>query len=201
MDRNSMEIVSAAYTVYSLVNPSDRIIISIDSFAEAFKSNLAVLDNNQSNGAGNSEPGTRGQHLTVAKAEETLKRGYSEAESTIDDKEKLTDLLNKLKQKMKSLPMVGSVLANVPTMFKLLNSYLKGEYTEIPRKELVIIVSAISYLVSPIDLVPDFIPVVGLMDDMAIVSICIKATQAELGRYLSWRETNGMTNASGEENT
>ena len=100
---------------------------------------------------------------------------------------------------MKSLPMVGSVLANVPTMFKLLNSYLKGDYTDIPRKQLVIIVSAVSYLVSPIDLVPDFIPVVGLIDDMAIISICIKAVQSELEKYLAWREKNGLSNTVNEK--
>jgi len=139
------------------------------------------------------------QRLTEEKAAETLERGYQEAESTLDDSEKLSALLKKLKQKMKSLPMVGSVLANVPTMFKLLNSYLKGDYTDIPRKQLVILVSAVSYLVSPIDLVPDFIPVVGLMDDMAVVSICIKATQSELEKYLSWREQNGLQNTADED--
>lgn len=199
MDRNSMEIISAAYTVYSLVNPSDRVVISIDSFSEAFKSNLAVLENSQMHTGTKSMDNAQEQHLTEEKAAETLERGYHEAESTLDDSEKLSALLKKLKQKMKSLPMVGSVLANVPTMFKLLNSYLKGDYTDIPRKQLVILVSAVSYLVSPIDLVPDFIPVVGLMDDMAVVSICIKATQSELEKYLSWREQNGLQNTADED--
>lgn len=197
MERNSMELVSVAYTMYSLLNPSDRVIISIDSFAEAFKSNLAALDNNQNERNENSGI-PQGQRLTEEKAEETIERGFHEAETTIDNKEKLSALLKKLKQKMKSLPMVGSVLANVPTMFKLLNSYLKGDYIDIPRKQLVIIVSAVSYLVSPIDLVPDFIPVVGLMDDMAIVSICIKATQSELEKYLAWREQNALSNIEEE---
>lgn len=195
MDRNSMELVSAAYTVYSLLNPSDRVIISIDSFSEVYKSNLAVLENAQSRTAESNVKEGQGQRLTEEKALATLENGFQNAEATLDDKEKLSSLLKKLKQKMKSLPMVGSVLANVPTMFKLLNSYLKEEYIDIPRKQLVIIVSAISYLISPIDLVPDFIPVVGLMDDMAIVSMCIKATQSELEKYLAWREQNGFSNS------
>ena len=158
MERNCMELVSAAYTMYSLLSPSDRVIISIDSFSEAFKSNLAILENNQNDTAANTLGSSHGQRLTEEKAEETLMHGLHDAESTLDDTEKLSSLIKKLKQKMKSLPMVGSVLANVPTMFKLLNSYLKGDYTDIPRKQLIIIVSAVSYLVSPIDLVPDFYP-------------------------------------------
>ena len=74
-----------------------------------------------------------------------------------------------MKAKMKSLPMVGNVLSNVPTMFRLVNSCFKGEYSAIPRKQLLITLSALTYLVSPIDLIPDFIPVAGLIDDMAVV--------------------------------
>lgn len=195
MERNNMELVSAAYTVYSLLNPADRVVISIDSFAEAFKSNFAALENM----TGENQPNRAGGQLTEQKAEDTLQRGFQEAEKTLDDTEKLSSMLKKLKEKMKSLPMVGSVLANVPTMFKLLNSYLKNEYTDIPRKKLIIIVSALSYLLSPIDLIPDFIPVVGLMDDMAVVSVCIKATKEELEKYLAWREINGMTGLTEEE--
>ena len=99
-----------------------------------------------------------------------MEKGYQKAEETIDDKEKLSAMLKRLKQKMKTIPMLGNVLSNVPIMFKLLNSYLKGEYTEIPRKKLIIIVSALSYLIAPIDLIPDIIPVVGLVDDMTVMS-------------------------------
>ena len=44
MDRETMEKVTAAYTVYSLLSPADRIVISINSFAEIYKTNLAALD-------------------------------------------------------------------------------------------------------------------------------------------------------------
>lgn len=201
MERNTKELISAAYTVYSLVNPADRIVVSIDSFAEAFKANLAALDVSQGEtvSSGSNLPGVRSAKMTEEKAESTLEKGFAAAEETIDDKEKLASMLEKLKVKMKSLPMFGSVLANIPIMFKLLNSYTKNEYTDIPRRDLITIVSALSYLIAPIDLVPDFIPVIGLMDDMAIISVCVKATRHELERYLKWRNANN--NDSGEDTT
>lgn len=196
MERSSMETISAAYTVYSLVNPAERVVVSIQSFAEAFNANMAALDASQNI---TSSTGARDSRLSEEKAENTLEKGFASAEETINDKEKLASMLEKLKQKMKTLPMVGSVLANVPTMFRLLNSYLKGEYTDIPRKDLIIVVSALSYLISPIDLVPDFIPVIGLMDDMAIISVCIKATKTELEKYLEWRRINNVTVSENDE--
>ena len=192
MERNTMEIISAAYTTYALLNPSDRVLISIDSFAESFMSNLSFLQKSQicvseTNAAPPSE-----KQVSSEKAEEILQKGYREAEQTLGDEAKMSSLLEKLKSRMKSLPMVGNVLSNVPTMFKLLNHYLKGEYKDIPQKELIIIISAASYLIAPIDLIPDFIPVVGLVDDMAVVSVCIKSTRKELDKYLCWRKEHGF---------
>ena len=36
-----------------------------------------------------------------------------------------------------------------------------------------IIIGSLGYLISPIDLIPDFIPVVGLMDDASVLSLAI----------------------------
>ena len=193
MDRNTMETISAAYTVYSLLCPNDKVVVSIDSFAEIFKANFAFLDtenNNKNRLNGNSE--SVGRRISEEDAEKSLQKGMKAAEETLDNKEKQEEFLERLKTKMKTIPMVGNVLSNVPTMFKLVNSYFKEEYVDIPRKQLLIIVSALTYLIAPIDLIPDFIPFVGFIDDMAVVSACIKLTRPELEKYLTWREATGM---------
>ena len=185
-----MTTISAAYTVYTLLNPDDKVTIGLDSFTELVKGNLAILENAPENKVSENAYG----RLDDQKAEAALQKGIIEAEKTVDDKEKLSDLLIRLKEKMKTMPMVGSVLTNIPTMFRLLSSYLKGEYTDIPKKQLVILVSAISYLVAPIDLVPDFIPLIGLLDDIAVISACVKLISPELEKYLEWRKNNVPTN-------
>lgn len=42
-----------------------------------------------------------------------------------------------------------------------------------PRVAKYLIVGAIAYLLSPIDLIPDFIPVLGYLDDLVIVPLMI----------------------------
>ena len=193
MNNETKEKIAAAYTVYSLLCPSDRVVISIDTFAEIFRTNYTALEIENRNMMELGETEKINQ-FTVEEADATLQKGMQEAEETLNDKEKQGVFLNKLKKKMKVIPMLGSVLSNVPTMFKLVNSYFKGEYEAIPRKQLLIIVSALTYLISPIDLIPDFIPVIGLIDDIAVISVCVKKTKNQLEKYLAWREENGIDN-------
>lgn len=42
----------------------------------------------------------------------------------------------------------------------------------------------VAYLLSPIDLIPDFIPVLGLLDDLIIVPLLIKATLELIPKYV-----------------
>lgn len=198
MDRETMEKVAAAYTAYSLLCPSDRVVISIDSFAEIFQMNLSVLDKGSQGIKLSAEENGIEKRITEEEAENALQKGIKSAEEVLNDKEKQEAFLQKLKAKMKSIPMVGNVLTNIPVMFRLLSSYFKGDYEDIPRNKLLIIVSALIYLISPIDLIPDIIPVAGLLDDAIVVSACIKLTKTELEKYLAWRETQVDNNLDDE---
>lgn len=44
-----------------------------------------------------------------------------------------------------------------------------------PKKHKAIILGALGYFILPIDLLPDFIPVVGFTDDLAALIACIKS--------------------------
>ncbi len=52
---------------------------------------------------------------------------------------------------------------------------------------MVAIVAALIYIASPIDLVPDFIPIAGWMDDGAVFYFLLKRLMYELGRYSASR--------------
>jgi len=84
-------------------------------------------------------------------AEQALINGYAEAEETLNDTDKLEAFLQKLEQKLKTVPMVGETMSHVPAMVSLLRSYAKKN-TNIPMKSIVAITSALIYLVSPVDL-------------------------------------------------
>ena len=51
-------------------------------------------------------------------------------------------------------------------------------------------ISALIYFVSPVDIISDFLPVVGYLDDAAVVAACIKLVKSDIDDYKQWRKIN-----------
>ena len=72
------------------------------------------------------------------------------------------------------------------TLVRLVRSYARGEYRDIKPTTIVSGLAVLLYVLSPIDLIPDFIPVLGWLDDLSLVSWFAGKFQAELASFRSW---------------
>lgn len=131
--------------------------------------------------------------VSEEKAQKLLNKGKKKAEETINDVDKFERFLQRIEKKLKLVPIAGTTLAIVPTMISLVKSYVQKEYTDIPIGSVIAMVSALIYFVSPIDLIPDNVPVIGYVDDMAVITVCLKMVQSDVDEYLAWREKNGKS--------
>ena len=127
--------------------------------------------------------------ITEAEAQKEYEKCFKEAEKLLANPDKLETFLQKLEKKLKVLPVVGTTFAIVPAMISLVRSYVKKEYTEVPLGTIVGIISALIYILSPIDLVPDVVPGAGYLDDAAILIACLKAgAEDDIKDYQKWRD-------------
>ena len=110
-----------------------------------------------------------------------------EAKAVLEDKDKAEELLKKVIRSLDNIPLVGKFFADVPTLCLILKDYIEGDYTAIPVASVVTIVIALIYFVSPIDLVPDIIPVVGKMDDAVVIAIAVGAIHNDIADYKEWK--------------
>jgi hypothetical protein len=70
----------------------------------------------------------------------------------------------------------------------LVVSVLLGRYPGLSRGKLVLFAAiAAIYVVSPVDAIPDFIPVLGWTDDGAVALWFLTGIVRESGRYVEWR--------------
>ena len=77
------------------------------------------------------------------------------------------------------------------TLVRLVRSYSSGEYREISANTIISGLAVLLYVLSPIDLVPDFIPVLGFLDDLSLVSWFVGKFQGEITRFREWEQTRG----------
>ena len=123
-------------------------------------------------------------------AQNELKKGYKKAEILLHDENKLEIFLQKIENKLTIVPIVGNALSYIPVMISMIRSYVRKEYTEIPIGSIISMISALIYFVSPVDIIPDFLHVVGYLDDAAVVAACIKLVKSDIDDYKQWRKIN-----------
>ncbi len=76
------------------------------------------------------------------------------------------------------------------TLGRLVKAYAKGEYRAIPWKSMLTIVAAILYFISPFDLISDFIPVIGLSDDLSVLLWTYNSIKSDINNFLDWEESD-----------
>ncbi|MDY3080141.1 MAG: YkvA family protein [Oscillospiraceae bacterium] len=112
---------------------------------------------------------------------------------------KALELLNKASGKlepMRTAPFLGDYVADIQDIIAMLNDYYHGRYRKLPFAVLAGALGVVAYLVSPIDLIPDGIPVLGFIDDAFIINIVLNiCLDTELNRYRKWRGATGEENA------
>jgi uncharacterized membrane protein YkvA (DUF1232 family) len=79
--------------------------------------------------------------------------------------------ISKRAQRHEALSVVKDAILLIPNFIKLLLRLLKD--ARVPRTERALLVGAILYVISPFDLIPDFIPFAGQIDDVYLVSLVI----------------------------
>ena len=77
---------------------------------------------------------------------------------------------------------LSSVKENLLLMKDYLYDVTTGRYKDYDVKKLLVIVGAVIYVVTPFDILPDFIPP-GLIDDLSIVAWALKEASDELEKY------------------
>ena len=62
--------------------------------------------------------------------------------------------------------------------------YYASGHPDLPRRTKILVALTVAYALSPIDLIPDFIPLLGYLDDLlilpALIALCLKSIPPEI---------------------
>jgi len=121
---------------------------------------------------------------------ETIKKEHKKRQDDFEE-EDIDDVLEDeeaIKSKFENKGKLQRYLDDAIILFSLLKDYANGNYREVPFNVIAAIGGALLYVLSPIDLIPDFIPIIGYLDDAAVVAFCLNLIEKDLISYKIWKK-------------
>lgn len=130
--------------------------------------------------------------ITPEKLMDALKANMDKAQDYLDDDVKMEKLFRDFEDKLKLVPKIGDKLADIAIMASMVRAYAKKQYTEVSVATILLAIAAVIYVVTPIDLIPDAIPVVGFLDDAGAVVLVLSMIDSDLQKYVEWQKAQGI---------
>ncbi len=118
------------------------------------------------------------------------------SESVLDiDIADMRDNGGKLMNLLLGKDSLKGIVNDAKTMIALIRDFVNNEYRDISWATVGAIIVALVYLVAPVDLIPDFIPVVGMVDDLFLFRIALAFVQDDLEQYAFWKRNSDIDDA------
>ncbi|MEQ9465561.1 MAG: YkvA family protein [Haliea sp.] len=134
-------------------------------------------------------PDSGPRRTSRVRASRAYARATSRARAYIEEPEKLKSLAAAAGRKAEARGgPLAAIIAPIRNALRLVRAYAAGSYRDISWQSLLILVAAVVYFVMPVDLVPDFILGLGLLDDAAILGWTLRTLNRDLERFLAWEQ-------------
>lgn len=150
--------------------------------------NVETLDDRATNAALNDEKKRSATRIWEAKKSEAENAlaNPAEARSVVANFKKWVE---KFGSPRTLATRTSAAFDGVKTLFRALEATFFGGYRGFSKKTLVALTAAALYCVAPIDAIFDWIPGLGLCDDLFVVAAALKAFAAETRTFRRWERT------------
>lgn len=95
---------------------------------------------------------------------------------------------------MKSIIRLGlaaRIIQDLKLLIPLIRDYWKGTYRDVSAKSIIVFIVALAYIISPIDVIPDYILGLGQIDDAAILGLSLYFLEKDIMKYKDWKDREG----------
>ncbi|MEM6522250.1 MAG: YkvA family protein [Bacteroidota bacterium] len=125
-----------------------------------------------------------------------FKRAIKKASEILKSNPRLRSVVDKASHKINDFSAdnikTSGFVSRLNIFIRMVKAYAKGEYREIEWQNIVLVVAALLYFITPLDFIPDFIPVTGFVDDFTVLVWVYNKIQNEIDSFQTW-ESNEAT--------
>ena len=94
---------------------------------------------------------------------------------------------DEIKKLFKRVKVLAKYFNDLCEIFELLRDRVAGVYRATPWTTIAALTGALIYVLSPIDLILDFIPGIGFLDDAIVIGLAIRLALPDLEKYRAWK--------------
>jgi uncharacterized membrane protein YkvA (DUF1232 family) len=120
---------------------------------------------------------------------EDIKRKTNEL---VADNDRIKDLVKQASEKLSEITKdedsKTTLSSNVKLLIRMVKSSISGNYNGFSYKTVFLMLFALVYFVVPTDLLPDFVPLLGFSDDLAVLYYVIGSVSDDIVAYKEWEE-------------
>ena len=109
--------------------------------------------------------------------------------NTDEVKKNITEAKAKLKEMVNSNERLKDMIVQFQDMLDMIKDYLSGQYQKVPVKTIILLLTAVLYFLTPFDALPDFIPILGMIDDVSVILWIYKNVVEDIEQYQRWKNT------------
>ena len=107
---------------------------------------------------------------------------------TEKDIEKVVGKSEEIKKKFGTTGPLFRFIEDGQLLLSVVKDYWSGAYRQIPYGTIASIVFTLIYVLNPFDLVPDMLPLIGQIDDVAVMGACLLFVEQDLHKYKEWKQ-------------
>jgi len=118
-----------------------------------------------------------------------FEKAKERASEALKDNERVRNLLSNVGKKLSDANLTFSGMADrIKVLSRMVRSYITGSYRMLPWKSVVAVAAVLIYFIMPLDLIADFVPVTGYLDDFTLILWVFRHLQDDIETFILWEE-------------
>lgn len=121
-----------------------------------------------------------------------MNKYIDKAKKILDDSSKFDKLAEGADEKFKNINddsnKVNTFIKQIKTFVRMVKAHFNGKYSSFSTKSILLMIAGIVYFVTPVDLIPDFIPALGFTDDFTVIFFIYRSLSGDIERFETWEK-------------
>lgn len=123
---------------------------------------------------------------------EKAKKILERSKELINNNKKVKSLIKSVKKKIVSMrdddDEKNAFISNIRLVIRMIQSHFNGTYSSLSTRSILLLVFSMVYFITPVDMIPDFVPLLGFTDDVSVVYFVLQSLAGDVEEYRQWEE-------------